>query len=308
MLEGEAVTILHICAGWEKSNGAANIARLIAGEQEAAGYTIAYRTWTGLKELRTADEVWIHCAWKPCLWWAALWGRHIHWMPEGSYDPVRLRYHGWKKRLAGPIERFFLRRADVVVATCPAEAEWIRAYEPRVRKVEVTDIKRFFNLSRVGRVESEAGGEGSRVERRAGGGDRRLRLLYLGRRHPLKGLRYLEAAVNNINSTAPQRVCLRIVSSVFGEEKERVLNWCDMLALPTLSENFGLVVAEALEHGKRVITTDGAPAWEPCGAETSNGKWKSDYAGRLLYLTGYRDAPDDIRVKLLEMAIIYASK
>ena len=35
-----------------------------------------------------------------------------------------------------------------------------------------------------------------------------------------------------------------------------------MLVLPTLSDNFGLVIAEALERGKRVITTDGAPAWE----------------------------------------------
>ena len=34
-----------------------------------------------------------------------------------------------------------------------------------------------------------------------------------------------------------------------------------MLILPTLSDNFGLVIAEALERGKRVITTDGAPAW-----------------------------------------------
>ncbi len=337
MLEGEAVTILHICAGWEKSNGAANVARMVAGEQEGDGHVIACRTWAGIRELRGADEVWIHCAWKPCLWWAALWGRRVHWMSAGCYDPVRLRYHGWKKRLAGPIERFCLRRAEVVVATCPAEAEWIRAYEPRVRKVEMTDIRRFFNLSRVEYVESGVGGEGGRVEcvervegervgrververvegerggrververveRKAGEEDGRLRLLYLGRRHPLKGLRYLEAAVNAINSSAPPRVCLRIESSVFGEEKELVWKWCDVLVLPTLSENLGLVVAEALERGKRVITTDGAPAWEPCGAENFNGKWKSDYGGRLLYLIGYRHAPDNMRPLLLAAAI-----
>ena len=54
---------------------------------------------------------------------------------------------------------------------------------------------------------------------------------------------------------------LKIVSTAFGEELERVWEWCDVLVLPTLSENFGLVVAEALERGKRVITTDGAPVW-----------------------------------------------
>ena len=47
---------------------------------------------------------------------------------------------------------------------------------------------------------------------------------------------------------------------------ERIWDWCDVLVLPTLSDNFGLLIAEALERGKRVITTDGAPVWEPMGS------------------------------------------
>ena len=66
-----------------------------------------------------------------------------------------------------------------------------------------------------------------------------------------------------------------------------------MLVLPTLSENFGLVIAEALERGKRVITTDGAPAW-------GDG---NDYGGRLIYLKGYRDGTPEERVWLLKNAI-----
>ena len=85
----------------------------------------------------------------------------------------------------------------------------------------------------------------------------------------------------------------RAESNVFGEEKEKVWEWCDVLVLPTLSENFGLVVAEALERGKRVITTDGAPAW-------GDG---NDYGGRLLYLVGYRDGSANERVRLLKEAI-----
>ena len=291
MLEGEAVKLLHICAGWEKSNGAANIARMVAGEQESAGHSISYKIWASIKELRAADEVWIHCAWKPCLWWAALWAKRYRWMPEASYDPVRLRYHGWKKRLVGPIERFFLRRADALVATCEAEKGWIEAYlGKRCPRVEVTDIKRFFDLSRVER----AGGEDNKK--------RSLHLLFLGRRHPLKGLEYLEAAVSEIISECrssavecPESspVELRIVSNAFGEEKERVWQWCDVLVLPTLSENFGLVVAEALERGKRVIVTDGAPVWVD----------ENDYGGQLRYLVGYRDGTWDVRVKLLREAI-----
>lgn len=144
--------ILHICAGWQKWNGAANIARLIMGEQNREGHEVSFATWAKMRELRAADEVWIHCGWLPCLWWAALWGRDVRWMPEACYDPVRLKFHGWKKWLVGPIERWCLRRCSKIVATCEAEAEWIRAYEPRVKSIEVTDIKRFFNLNPVNPV------------------------------------------------------------------------------------------------------------------------------------------------------------
>ena len=88
---------------------------------------------------------------------------------------------------------------------------------------------------------------------------------------------------------------LRIVSDAKGEELEKVWDWCDVLVLPTLSENFGLVIAEALERGKRVITTDGAPAW-------GDG---NDYGGRLMYLRGYRDGSEEARVKLLRDALMF---
>ena len=225
-------------------------------------------------------------------------------MPEACYDPVRLRFHVWKKWLVGPIERWCLRRCDRIVATCEAEKGWIEKYlGKRCPAVEVTDIKRFFDFSRVeGERERD---EFSRVERvdRVEKGE--LHLLYLGRRHPLKGMEYLEKAVAELNSNpvnpvnpvqnsstrltssvlsaslgtrfarlgcfpmgrahpqgAVTRLCVRFVSNAFGEEKERVWDWCDVLVLPTLSDNFGLVIAEALERGKRVITTDGAPAWD----------------------------------------------
>ena len=203
-----------------------------------------------------------------------MWGRNVHWMPECSYDPIRRAYHGWKKTLVGPIERACLRRAKKIVATCEAEKGWIKTYLGQCcPPVEVTDIKRFFNLNPVNHVNPVK---------------KDLHLLYLGRQHPLKGLECLEAAVKGIEG-----VELRVVSNAFGEEKEKVWEWCDVLVLPTLSDNFGLVIAEALERGKRVITTDGAPAW-------GDG---NDYGGRLIYLKGYRDGLDDERVRLLNEAI-----
>ena len=106
-----------------------------------------------------------------------------------------------------------------------------------------------------------------------------------------------------------RNVELKLVSNAFGEEKEKVWDWCDVLVLPTLSENFGLVVAEALERGKRVITTDGAPVWgegvsrvervETC----REGEIMVGYGGRLIYLKSYREGTKETRVALLKAAI-----
>ena len=283
----------------------------------------------GCGALDDAEEVWVHGMWLPREWracWRALrLGKRLVRMTHGSLSPVYLRYHGWKKWLVGSIERYFLRRADRIVATCAAEKGWIEAYLGKwCPPIEVTDIKQFFDFSHKGHKERK--------------GDGRLHLLYLGRRHPLKGLEYLEEAVKSLEfrvgslelgevkddrvERVEGRVELRVVSNAFGEEKEKVWDWCDVLVLPTLSENFGLVVAEALERGKRVITTDGAPAWgeeakgkvegeggsrvervEGEGSLEFGGEIWSGYGGRLLYLVGYRDGTDERRVELLKSAI-----
>ena len=302
--------ILHIVAGLEESNGMANTARQFAEEERAQGHESTVTN--GLSALdATVDVVCLHGAWQPILWRAAKraqrLGAKLIIRPAGSYDPVRLAYHGWKKRLVSFFEHRMLMRADVVLATCRAEEEWIRAYAPRVKKIEVTDIKRFFRLEGGG---ERTDGKGQRTEDGSPGKGRSLHLLYLGRMHPLKGLECLEEALEKCGNVKMWKrenmevanageggIEFRVESNVFGEEKERVWEWCDVLVLPTLSENFGRVVAEALERGKRVITTDGAPAWEG-----------SDYGGRLRYLVGYRDGTRDVRIKLLKEAIERAAR
>ena len=288
------MNILHICAGWQPWNGAANIARMLAGEQKSAGHTVVEKTWASIRELRSADEVWIHCGWLPCLWWAALWARKAVWVPECCYDPVRLAYHGWKKRLAGPIERFSLRRCSRIVATCAAEAEWIRAYlGKKCPPVTLTDLRRFFTLPPTSPSSSPSTStspsptqikQSLNQEILKSQPPNTIHVLYLGRRHPLKGVEYLERAVKETEG-----IELRIVSDHFGDELERDWAWCDVLCLPTLSDNFGLVVAEALERGKRVITTDGAPAWEGVPG--------------VVFLKGFRDGTASSRVHLLKTAL-----
>ena len=270
--------ILHAVPGTsDVANGMVVVAKLLAKEQDEA---IVVDLNDAMAHLSDADEVWVHGMWLPREWRvcrAALKaGKRLVRMTHGALSPVYLKNQSpLKKRLVSPIEKRLFRKASRIVATCEAEKGWIEQFlGKRYPPVEVTDIKRFFNLDGKGRKEVN--------------GQELLHLLYLGRRHPLKGLTCLEESIKCVAS-----VELRAVDNAFGEEKEKIWDWCDVLVLPTLSENFGLVIAEALERGKRVITTDGAPSW-------GDG---NDYGGRLVYLKGYRDGDDNARIQLLAGAI-----
>lgn len=280
----------------DPANGMAVVARLLAQDEAFRGDYIVHGMWL----LRG--------------WWACLrhFGNYVR-MTHGSLSPLYLEHQGkWKKRLVRPIERFLLRHARKVLATCPAEAEWIRAYARGNReqgsgiRVEVVDLKRFFKLEGFDDVTKLLLGEPSANTRHPLARTsltsssqslpqvKKLHLLYLGRRHPLKGVEYLERAVSELKkelplSTSNLDLDLRIVSNHSGAELESDWDWCDVLALPTLSENFGLVVAEALERGKRVVTTDGAPVWEGQPG--------------VVYLKGYREGTDVERVELLKKGL-----
>ena len=107
--------------------------------------------------------------------------------------------------------------------------------------------------------------------------------LFLSRVHPKKGLLNLVRAWSNL-SPKNWRLCIagpnegghldevmalaqqfgindsvEYVGEVDGEQKDALYRMADIFVLPTFSENFGVVVVEALVHGIPVITTHGAP-------------------------------------------------
>lgn len=290
--------ILHLCWGLEPTNGAANIARMIMHEQIAAGQDARIASKYTREEIAACDELWCHCGWYWRIWLAVLQIQlisptrrpKVFWMPECCYDPFRRAYHGWKKTLVGPFERWALKKVDTIVATCEEEGEWCRTYiGKKCPPVEVTDIKRFFKLETGGKCQTPRANSRPR------------HILYLGRPHPLKGVEFLEKAIKELNSAVQSstsnlqsRFVLRIVSNHTGDELEADWAWADILCLPTLSDNFGLVVAEALERGRRVITTDGAPAWRT---------YFEQHPDAGIYLKGYREGSEENRVKLLADAL-----
>lgn len=303
--------IIHFCAGLEGWNGMANTARQFVAEELARGDESQLANDVGVIErAEKIDRVQIHGTWLPVLWKVAKLakkkGAELIVRPCGNYDPIRIRRGAikrLKKWLVGSFEHAMLDCADFVQCTCAAEAEWVKAYHPKAR-IQMTDLKRFFQLDKPkSKFEVE---------------QRNLHVLYLGRRDPLKGVEFLERAVEELSGEAVSRplreeegpslvrsgqetaspltasplIDLRIVSDHFGEELERDWDWCDVLVLPTLSENFGRVVAEALERGKYIITTDGAPAWADLKSEQG------------IYLKGYRNGTAADRVRLLKDAIV----
>jgi len=292
---------------------------MTGGVQEANGMRVAEELLRA-NGMIPPDEVWVHGMWTPRVWKECLGalraGRPLVRMTHGSLSPIYLeRQSKWKKRLVSPIERALFARTARVVVTGPWEEEWCRRWGVKC-PIQIVNLKKFFNFpqplrglspqKKGGQSPQEVRGQSPQVHgdspqkdmgtvpetsklrnpetsKPLGGQSPRLKVLYLGRIHPLKGVDVLKEAVEGLD------VDLRVESEVFGEEKERALEWCDVLVLPSMSENFGFVVAEALMHGKRAVATDGAPAWE-----NQEG---------VAYVRGYRDAPHDEQIRLLREAL-----
>lgn len=115
-----------------------------------------------------------------------------------------------------------------------------------------------------------------------------LRLTFLGRLNPIKGIENLLAACNILKSSASVMYSLTIagagdqayirtlrdkiaslslsrqvtlIGEVWGEEKQKLFEDTDIVVVPSYKENFGMVVAEALAHGLPVIASKGTP-WQ----------------------------------------------
>lgn len=189
--------------------------------------------------------------------------------PRGMLEAWSLNYHRRRKQLAWQLYAHKMLRATTVFhATAPSEAEAIRNLG---FKQPIAIVPNGVELPDMASKPKER-----RLRRRA---------LFLSRIHQKKGLLNLIEAWAQIRpagwelviagpddgghkSSVEEAVAqcdlqseVSFLPSVDGEAKWDLYRSADLFVLPTLSENFGIVVAEALGCGVPVLTTKGAP-WE----------------------------------------------
>ena len=210
--------------------------------------------------------------------------------PHGMLEPWSLGHSCWKKKAAGLLFEYRnLMRAQCLHACSEQEYFSIRSfgYKGPVAIVPL-GLTRHEYLYASG-VEAK-----SRNTQLADFKTKKI-LLFLSRIHVKKGLDILLESWELIQRNFPEwhlviagdgdadyfaQLQEKVSSSVLegsvtftgtvhGIDKWALLKQADIFVLPTLSENFGLVIAEALACGVPVITTKGAP-WgellaENCG-------------------------------------------
>lgn len=189
--------------------------------------------------------------------------------PRGMLEPWALAYHAWKKRLAWWLyQRRDLQHVTAFHATADMEAESIRRLGFRQPIIVLPN----------GVALPAPGAHGSGVAASA-----TREALFLSRIHPKKGIDMLIDAWGRLRpagwrltiagndedghaAVVERRIreaglgeSVRFVGPAYGADKERLFRGAHLFVLPSHSENFGIVVAEALAYGMPVLTTTGTP-------------------------------------------------
>jgi glycosyltransferase involved in cell wall biosynthesis len=220
-------------------------------------------------------------------WAAARTGCPLVVSPHGMLGPGALQFSSRKKRLfAALAQNRALAAVTCFHATSQKEVEDIRNY----------GLKTPIALIPIGIDVPENVTETSHG---SPGAPARRTLLYLGRVHPKKGLDRLVEAWSRVEQrfsnwqlsiVGPSEIGygdllraqvrraganrVEFSDGLFGDEKLKAYRDADLFVLPTLDENFGMVVAESLANGTPVVCTKGAP-WE--GLERHGCGWWIDH-------------------------------
>ena len=237
-----------------------------------------------LDEIRP-DIVHVNSCWEPLssftVFWAKTKGFPTVITPHGMLEPWVMAKNHWKKKVPAMIlyQRKALKKADALIATAESERKNLVALDynknvlmvPNGVIVDGTALKHCWK--------------------------RNKQMLYLGLLRPNKGAGVLldalslikdklegykvivagpdtEGYLSVLKSKSKEYGLEDIVTfpgGVFGDEKWKLYKESDLFVLPTLNENFGIVIAESLLCGTPVITCKGAP-WQGL-VDNSCGWW-----------------------------------
>ena len=198
--------------------------------------------------------------------------------PRGMLEPWSLNQKRWKKRLALMLYQMKdLQRAACIFTTAEMEAKHIRDLGVRVP---------------ISVIPNGIATEGYSCRKSIDGVKKQI--LFLSRVHVKKGIELLIDAFSHLHydfpdwtvvivgngeidyiKTLENRVaslglqdCIKILPPVFGDAKTRLYQESSLFCLPSFSENFGMVIAEAMSCGIPTITTNGTP-WQLLNGEES---------------------------------------
>jgi len=191
--------------------------------------------------------------------------------PRGMLTPWALRQRRLAKRLAWlAYARGDLQQADLLHATSQQEADELRSVGMRQ---PIAVIPNGVDVT------PEPAGDVPKTKT----------MVFLSRLHPKKGVRELVTAWRAVNPpgwslvlAGPDKAgmlrslhltasdTIDYVGEVHGLQKQRLLQSAAVFVLPSYSENFGVVIAEALSAGTPVIATRGTP-WS--GLEDNGCGW-----------------------------------
>ena len=215
--------------------------------------------------------------------------------PRGMLEPGALQFSKWKKKISGWLwQNKDLHKATCIHVTSQMEADNCRRYG---LKKPIAIVPNGINL------------DGYPLKYNLRNTEQKRTLLFLSRIHPKKGLIYLleawaqlkkfhddwqlviagnddgghEAELKQVASRLnllwadttteiiESNISIFFAGPLFGSAKVNAYQDADLFVLPTLSENFGMVIPEALACGTPVITTKGAP-WHELSI-TDSGWW-----------------------------------
>ena len=190
----------------------------------------------------------------------------VYWSIRGDFDPHMMKRSVWKKKPVVFLLRRFLKSKVVFHSTCDAETQY--AKELLGREIEVVQLTNYMEIPDQLNI------------------PKKKYLLYLGRIDSKKAIENLISALDHSKKFRTSGFHLKIVgdyNNLYGQkliklvdqfhlekevefvghasglEKQQLLAAAYFLIMPSHTENFGIVVAEALAQGTPAIASIHTP-------------------------------------------------